>query len=156
MFGGKTDDFIDTFEFLKDNLNDFFSDIDDIKNIEDFKNFYNTRVLDIAVARDITGNIRLVSYCYISGYKSIAFSAYSDEKYRNPLYTVPCAKLALKYFFNKYRVNRIDVFGRLKNRMSRLISQKLGFTRVGIIRQALPHNGIIEDYFYSSILMSEV
>lgn len=145
------DEFIETFEFIKDD--DFFSDIFEIKNKEDFRKFYLDKVLDTCVARiRETNRIVMVSYVFWNGYKSLCLSAYVDKEYRKPSLTTECCKLAIKYYFNSCNANRIDAIGRMDNRLSRLITTRLGFKRIGIIPKFLPHNGVDKDYYYSTIL----
>jgi len=155
ILGGRCPDFKETWNFIKNEYLNFFSDIDGIYDKETFKKFYDTRIVDVAVARNKDGKIVCASYVLANGYKSLIFSAYSDIEYRNPKYSIPSAKLALQYFFKKYDCNRIDILGRNDNRVSRLISTKLGFKRIGIIPKCLPHNDIVKDYYYSTILKEE-
>jgi len=148
---GKFDRFVDTWEFIKEEAGYIFSDLAKLKTKEDFKLFYDKSILDVCVAK-LNDEIIGVSYIIQNSYKSVLYTGYCKKEYRTPKISVYCAKLSLKYYFEKYDINRIDIVGRLDNRLSRLISQRLGFNRIGIIPKFLPHNDVAVDYYYSTLL----
>jgi RimJ/RimL family protein N-acetyltransferase len=152
VIGGKCEDFVDTFDFM----GNWVSDIDWVKTKADFKLFYENNILDVCVARDKENKIVCCSYV-LAGYKSLNFTGYNREDYRSQKYSVPCAELALKYYFYKYDlVNRIDICFAENNRVVKLLSKKLGFKKIGVFPKMLPIRGIDTDYCYSTILRSEV
>jgi len=152
IYGGKCDDFIDTYYMTKD----IFSDNENIKTKEDFKNSYDNIILDVAVARDDKNEIVCASYIFPFGYRAVNFTGYAQKDYHNPAITLECAKAMLRYYFEKYNtINRIDAMGRINNRVSRWFITKLGFKRIGTI----PKFGIVGntevDYYFSTLLREE-
>jgi RimJ/RimL family protein N-acetyltransferase len=149
---GKTDDIIETFDFVKDD--DYFASSDGIQTKEDFEKFYKYTILDACIAK-YEDEIIAVGYILANSYKSAMFNGYFKKGFRTPTITRPIGKDMLNYFFKNWNINRIDILGRDSNRLSRLMAQRLGFKKVGIIKQFALHDDRLEDYYLSSLLKED-
>jgi RimJ/RimL family protein N-acetyltransferase len=148
--GGKCDDFLETFEFI----GDWFFNLGFNEN--DFINLYENQIVDVCVARNSDNKIVCASYVLDGGYKALNFTGYNHPDYRNLKHSISCGKIALQYYFWKYPlINRIDVLGQNRDRVSRLVSQKLGFKKIGVFPKLYAVNGIDTDFYFSTILREE-
>jgi RimJ/RimL family protein N-acetyltransferase len=142
------DELIETFDYVKND--NYFADCLNINNKETFRNSCNNLV-DCIVARK-NDEIVMVSYVWWNNYKSLSLAGYCRKDFRRSDLSIPAIKVAISEYFKNSNANRIEVFGRNNNRLSRIFTTKCGFKRIGIIPKYMEHNGILEDYYYSIIL----
>lgn len=134
----------------------FFNDLFCVTDERSLAEFFQRNVLDAAFARDIDGEIVSVAYVVPETPFSLCFHAYSHPRARKPAFTIPCAKAAIRYFFESFPIVKLTTIGRWEDRLARLVAARLGFRMEGRLRSAAPYNGEFKDCYYGSILKTEI
>ena len=156
VYGGIPCDIKDAWDCFVDCADIFFTDYDNVYDANSWACFAATRITDVALARNKAGEICCISYVMPETADSLCFHAGCRPDHRKPSISIPCAQLAIRYFFLTHQVRRMSVVGLWKNRVARLCAMKLGFTIDGRPRSIAPVKGEFLDVYYGSLLRKEV
>jgi len=147
IIGDEVERIFDTWEYIKDIKSYFFNDLQKVNTQKDFQIFFIENVLDCCFAvKD--GKIIYVSYIVISGYKSVYYCVYSNRVDNDIKLSQELNNIAIEYYKTRWNINRFDSYVKIDNRVSHLITRKIGFSLVGRIPKLFLVDGIATDYNY--------
>lgn len=148
---GKPRDASPLWDGLKDVCDQFFTDRSAVNDRESFVRWFNECV-DYACIGYVDEKPLACGYLTGTepGYKA-TFHAFAMPEFRSPKITVPLANMAMKLFFEKFELEKLETLGRNDNRVARLVSSMLGFEKEGVLKRHGEHDGTWIDYYIGSI-----
>lgn len=87
--------------------------------------------------------------------KTTSIGYYLAEDFQKKGIMTKCTKALIRYVYEEYDINRIEIRMSTKNKKSRAIPTRLGFTQEGILRSDERLQGEFSDSYVYSLLREE-
>ena len=142
-------------------LAEFLPFVEHTKKVEDSKHFIHS-----ALQQFIDGNgfhcgiwsnkelIGVIGLHYLDLVnKTTSIGYYLAEDFQKKGIMTKCTKALIRYVYEEYDINRIEMF--TKNKKSRAIPIRLGFTQEGVLRSDECLLGVFSDSYVYSLLREE-
>lgn len=147
----------------RDYLAEFLPFVKYTKKVEDSKNFIHRALQQFARGdgfhcgiwfnNELIGVIGLHYLDLVNQKTSIGY--YLAEDFQNKGIMTKCTQALIRYVYEVYDINRIEIRMSTKNKKSRAISIRLGFTQEGILRSNERLQGEFSDSYVFSLLREE-
>ena len=144
-------------------LAEFLPFVEHTKRVEDSKHFIHS-----ALQQFIDGNgfhcgiwsnkelIGVIGLHYLDLVnKTTSIGYYLAEDFQKKGIMTKCTKALIRYVYEEYDINRIEIRMSTKNKKSRAIPIRLGFTQEGILRSNERLQGEFSDSYVFSLLREE-
>ncbi|MDU6447628.1 MAG: GNAT family protein [Staphylococcus epidermidis] len=147
----------------RDYLAEFLPFVEHTKKVEDSKNFIHRALQQFARGdgfhcgiwfnNELIGVIGLHYLDLVNQKTSIGY--YLAEDFQNKGIMTKCTQALIRYVYEVYDINRIEIRMSTKNKKSRAIPIRLGFTQEGILRSNERLQGEFSDSYVFSLLREE-